>query len=102
MLSKADPQNIHMPATNQKSRIRDSFITQRIWLPKVVYDSMPWFYLIAGVAALMATLYISQWFWILPHYLLFSIGCLHLGALVFRRRHASAADAGEISDNSEH
>lgn len=102
MLSKADPQDIKLTATNHKSRIRESFITQRIWLPKVVYDSMPWFYLIAGLAALVATLYVSQWFWILPHYLLFSIGCLHICALVFRRRRASAAAAEEIPDQSEH
>ena len=42
--------------------------------------------LIAGVAAFFATLYISNWMWILPHYLLFSAACVHLGVLVLRRR----------------
>jgi cytochrome c-type biogenesis protein CcmH/NrfF len=38
------------------------------------------------VAAFLATLYISTWLWLLPHYLLFSAACLHLGILILRRR----------------
>lgn len=60
---------------------------RKIWLPKLLYDALPYFYLISGVAAFLATLYISEWFWVLPHYLLFSAACLHLGAYVFHRRH---------------
>ena len=40
----------------------------------------------SGFLAFFATLYISEWFWVLPHYLLFSVACLHLGAVVYRRR----------------
>ena len=60
---------------------------RKIWLPKLLYDALPYFYLVSGVAAFLATLYISEWFWVLPHYLLFSAACLHLGAYVFHRRH---------------
>lgn len=60
--------------------------TRKIWLPRLVYDSLPYFYLIAGFAAIFATLYISEWFWVLPHYLLFSAACLHLAFVVSRRR----------------
>jgi len=59
---------------------------RRLWLPKVLYTLLPFFYIGAGIAALLATIYISAWFWILPHYLLFSIACLHLGVIIFRRR----------------
>jgi hypothetical protein len=62
-------------------------MTRKIWLPKALYDLLPYFYLTAGVAALLATLYISNWLWVLPHYLLFSIACLHLGVVIYRRRH---------------
>jgi hypothetical protein len=48
--------------------------------------ALPYFYLTAGFAAFFATLYINEWFWILPHYLLFSAACLHLGFAVRRRR----------------
>lgn len=62
-------------------------MSRKIWLPKLLYDVLPYFYLAAGFLAFLATLYISEWFWVLPHYLLFSVVCLHLGVLVFRRRH---------------
>lgn len=63
------------------------FITRRIWLPKVAYDALPFFYLFAGFSALLTTFYISGWAWLLPHYLLFAVACLHLGVLVYHRRH---------------
>ncbi|MEM9403263.1 MAG: hypothetical protein AAGA44_12355 [Pseudomonadota bacterium] len=61
-------------------------VLRKIWLPKLVYDCLPYFYLVSGIAALFATLYINQWFWVVPHYLLFSAACLHLAIVVFRRR----------------
>ncbi len=59
---------------------------RKIWLPRLLYDALPYFYLTAGFAALFATLYISEWFWVLPHYLLFAVACLHLAYLVSARR----------------
>lgn len=69
------------------TRNTPSLIARKIWLPKLLYDSLPFFYLASGLAAFFATLYISDWFWVLPHYLLFSLACIHLGAIVYRRRH---------------
>ena len=60
---------------------------RKIWLPKLLYDALPYLYLASGFMAFFATLYISAWFWVLPHYLLFSVACMHLGVLVYRRRH---------------
>ena len=59
---------------------------RKIWLPKFLYDCLPYFYLTSGVAALLTTLYISNWYWIVPHYFLFSVACVHFGILIFRRR----------------
>ncbi|HZW58940.1 MAG TPA: hypothetical protein VFE85_01495 [Woeseiaceae bacterium] len=70
--------------------------TQKVWLPKLLYDCLPYFYLTAGFAAFFATLYISEWFWVLPHYLLFSGACLHLAYLVTRRRRSSE-DCNDIT-----
>jgi len=64
----------------------EKLATRRIWLPKLLYDGLPWFYLAAGVAAFLATVYVSTWLWIVPHYLLFSLACLHLGMAVLRKR----------------
>ncbi len=63
-----------------------SIAGRKIWLPKLIYDSLPYFYLAAGFAAFFATLYISDWFWVVPHYLLFSGACLHLAVTVSRLR----------------
>ena len=70
-----------------------SFVSRKIWLPKLLYDALPYFYLLSGIAAFLTTLYISDWFWVLPHYLLFSAACLHLGIFVYRRRRRSPDDA---------
>ena len=96
MLTSAESQAVRKPKTGEGFRRAVRLLTRRVWLPKFFYDCLPWFYLTAGIAALLATLYISDWFWILPHYLLFSAGCLHLSAVVFRRRTGrSSADEAE-------
>lgn len=67
-------------------RKKESLALRRIWLPKLLYDALPYFYLTSGLTAFFATLYITEWFWILPHYVLFSLACLHIGVAVLRRR----------------
>lgn len=86
MLTKAAPNRMDLSATQEVTRSAGSFASRKIWLPKILYDCLPYFYLTAGFAAFFATLYISDWFWVLPHYLLFSAACLHLGFAVHRRR----------------
>ena len=86
MSTKAEPHELELGANQEDSHEVESLLHKKIWLPKFVYDGLPYFYLTAGFAAFFATLYISDWFWILPHYLLFSAACLHLGIAVRRRR----------------
>ena len=82
------------PASLAEARGQNtSLISRKIWLPKVIYHALPWFYVCAGIAAFLATLYINEWFWVLPHYVLFSIACVHLGVVVHRRRRRYADDA---------
>jgi len=61
-------------------------MSRKVWLPKLLYTILPYFYFASGIAAFLATMYISDWFWVLPHYLLFSAACIHLGIIVYRRR----------------
>lgn len=75
--------------TQEVTRDAGRLMTRKVWLPKALYDALPYFYLLAGVCALLASVYISGWVWLLPHYLLFAIACLHLGLVVFRRRSAT-------------
>ena len=86
MLSNAAPKSATLTETQEFTRKTGSLVSRKVWIPKLFYDSLPYFYLTAGFAALFATLYISDWFWVLPHYLLFSAACVHLGVLVLRRR----------------
>ena len=87
MVSRAAPKPATLTDTQEVTRNTGSVVSRKVWLPKFCYDALPYFYLTAGFAAFFATLYISDWFWVLPHYLLFSIACLHLGFAILRRRH---------------
>jgi len=78
--------------TQQLTRKAGNLAFKKIWLPKFLYDLIPYFYLTSGFAALFATLYVSEWFWILPHYLLFSAACIQLSLAVFRRRRTRKPD----------
>ena len=86
MLTKAEPHQMDLGANQEDSQQAEGLLQKKIWLPKFLYDGLPYFYLTAGFAAFFATLYINEWFWILPHYLLFSAACLHLGFAVRRWR----------------
>ena len=85
--------------TQQLIRNRGRYATRKIWLPKLLYDALPYFYMTAAFAAFFATLYISDWFWVLPHYLLFSTAICHLAFVVidkrrrYRRQNSSVPDA---------
>jgi hypothetical protein len=92
MLTTAAGKPANLTVTQKVTRDSERLVARKIWLPKLLYDALPWFYVGAGLAAFAATLYISEWFWVLPHYLLFSVGCVHLGLLVYRRRRRSLQD----------
>ena len=77
---------MNLSTTQEMTRHAGSLATRRVWLPKLLYDGLPYFYITSGFAAFFATLYISNWYWVLPHYLLFAAVCLHLGFAVYRRR----------------
>jgi hypothetical protein len=98
MLSSAAGKATTHTEARRARRNKSSLVSRKIWLPKLLYDSLPYFYLASGMVAFLATLYISEWFWILPHYVLFSAVCLHLGIIVYRRRHEKATGP---TDNTE-
>lgn len=88
--------------TQEVTRRTGNVVTRKIWLPKFLYNALPYFYLASGIAAFLATLYISEWFWVLPHYLLFSGACVHFAIAVSRlRRRRSAMLNGEAANDDE-
>lgn len=86
MLSKASPHSMKLSTSQEMTRQAGSLMTRKVWLPKLLYDVLPYFYITSGFAAFFATLYISNWYWVLPHYLLFAAACMHIGLAVYRRR----------------
>ena len=90
MLSSTAGKPARLSDTQQVTRQTGNFLGRKIWLPKLLYNALPYLYLAAGFLAFFATLYISEWFWVLPHYLLFSAACVHMGVLVYRRRRRGA------------
>ena len=86
MAGNAAGETAPLSDTQQVVRDKDGLLTRKLWIPKALYTALPFFYILAGIGALLATLYISDWFWVLPHYLLFSAACVHMGVLVYRRR----------------
>lgn len=93
MLSSAAGKATHLSKSQDKNRNAGSVVSRKVWLPKLLYDALPYFYLASGIAAFFATLYINEWFWVLPHYVLFSAACLHLGIFVYSRRRKARTDS---------
>ena len=72
--------------TQQITRETGTLLSKKIWIPKLLYAALPYFYILSGIASLVATLYIGHWLWVLPHYLFFAAACLHMGVMIYRRR----------------
>ncbi len=100
MLTKTAPKHLDLSSTQEVARNAERLASRKIWLPKLLYDCLPYFYLTAGFAAFFATLYISDWFWVLPHYILFSAACLHLSFAVYRRRKRPRRHDSDESDQT--
>ncbi|MDX1499524.1 MAG: hypothetical protein R3176_06490 [Woeseiaceae bacterium] len=86
MLDSASPKAANFE-TGTDRPTTGPLLTRKIWLPKPLYAALPYFYILVGLLALAATIYINEWFWVVPHWILFSAACLHMGLLVGRRRH---------------
>ncbi len=87
ILSNASKSAPILSETQQITRETGTLLSRKIWIPKLLYAVLPYFYICSGIAALVATLYIGHWFWILPHYLFFAAACLHMGVMIYRRRY---------------
>ena len=87
MLSSAASKSIEGTETQQLVESAQLAASNKIWLRRLLHDFLPLFYTGFGIAALLATLFVSEWFWFLPHSLLFSAACLHFGIYIYRRRH---------------
>ncbi len=92
MLSENADKSLDFGATQITAQRSLGWAYRKVWLPKLAYDCLPYFYLTAGFAALFATLYIADWFWILPHYTIFTVACIHMATRLFRLRRRKDSD----------
>lgn len=60
------------------SRIR-KLLLRRLWLPKFIYEALPYLYIACGLVALGSAIHTSDWTWILPWAILVGLICLHAG-----------------------
>lgn len=65
------------------------FLQQRVWLPKIMYNLVPYFYLTNGVGALWATVHVTDWFWFLPVSITSATACFHLAHRIFSLRRSA-------------
>lgn len=63
-----------------------------MWLPKPLYEALPYYYVVLGLLALGARLYVDYWYWP-PICTIVGVGGLLAGAFVWlrRRRHRVGA-----------
>ena len=65
-----------------------------MWLPKPLYESLPYVYIAVGLISLAASLYVNYWYWPLICTIV-GVGSLVAGLFVrlkrrdYRQRHAS-------------
>jgi len=93
MFTNAEPQQMDLAASQEDSHDADSQPRKEILVSKILYAFLPYFYLTIAFAAIFATLYISEWFWVLPHYLLCSAACVHVAIAVARRNSQNGVSA---------
>lgn len=61
-------------------------LLRKLWLPRAVYEVLPYLYMLAGAASLLAALYLPGWAWILPYLILLGLVCLHAGLAIVTLR----------------
>lgn len=73
---------IQSSATQQRVSIGKrihGLLLQKLWLPRILYEVMPFLYIFLGIFALISAMYSPDWTWILPYAILLGLICLHAG-----------------------
>ena len=71
-----------------------------MWLSKPIYESLPYFYLLAGVGSLVASLYVNYWHWPVIGAVV-GLGCLIAGLVVWLRRRDYRQSRSRAADITE-
>ena len=88
---------------NNPLRQIHGILLQKLWLPRIIYEALPYLYLLMGLSALACALYMPGWGWILPYAMLFGLVCLHISIALIAlrynfRRNAKACRRTDTAD----
>ena len=61
-------------------------LLRKLWLPRFLYEALPYLYISCGLAALLAAAFAPDWTWILPYAILVGLVCLHAGLAIATMR----------------
>jgi len=96
-MQTTQPNTVTRPhAPGIQARLRQTLL-RKLWLPRGVYEAIPYVYLSCGTIALVSAFFSSGWTWIIPYAVLLGLVCLHAGLALltlryrFRRRKLPAA-----------
>jgi hypothetical protein len=69
-----------------RTRLRQ-LLLKRIWLPRRLYEALPIIYIISGLVALTAALFLPDRAWIMPWACVFGFAAIHLSLRIAALRH---------------
>ena len=86
---------IPLSGRNTASTRLRRLLLKKVWLPRALYEALPFIYICSGLVALAAALFQPGWTWILPWTLVFGLVALHLGLGIAALRHRFRRKNGE-------
>jgi hypothetical protein len=84
--NRAVPASHHETRISFAQQIRVSLL-RKLWLPRLLYEALPYLYLVIGMAALASAVYVPGSGWILPYAILFAVICLHASLAIIALRY---------------
>jgi hypothetical protein len=60
---------------------------RKLWLPRFVYEALPYLYMAVGFLSIYAAARMPGWTWILPYAFLLGIICVHTGLAIAALRY---------------
>ncbi len=80
------------------------FLFRKLWLPRAIYEALPYLYILAGLITLISGIYLPDGTWMLPYVVLLGLVCLHAGLAVatLRYRYSHRRQKDQPDHNTRH
>ena len=84
------------PDRLQSRFVRDlrRFFLRKLWLPRIVYELLPYLYIAVGLLAVYTATWMPGWAWILPYAALAGLICVHAGLGIAMLRYRARRGRG--------